>query len=108
MNVVKQKLIEARKVIENPASWHKGSYARDTYGLRVPVYSDNAVSYCTIGACNKVFNSWSTTYQEVLTRLQRAANVPPGEGIPDWNDAPERTHEEVLAAFDKAIEECPE
>lgn len=23
--------------------------------------------------------------------------------LPDWNDAPERTHAEVLAAFDKAI-----
>lgn len=25
-------------------------------------------------------------------------------GIANWNDAPERTHAEVLAAFDKAIE----
>ena len=26
-----------------------------------------------------------------------------GEGIPGWNDAPYRTKEEVLAAFDRAI-----
>jgi len=27
-------------------------------------------------------------------------------GIPAWNDAPERTKDDVLKAFDKAIEAC--
>jgi hypothetical protein len=27
----------------------------------------------------------------------------PSDKLPDWNDAPERTHKEVLAAFDLAI-----
>ncbi len=27
-------------------------------------------------------------------------------GIHSWNDASERTHAEVLAAFDRAIEQC--
>jgi hypothetical protein len=27
--------------------------------------------------------------------------------VPAWNDAPSRTHAEVLAAFDRAIEAAP-
>jgi hypothetical protein len=38
-------------------------------------------------------------------RLAKAAGV---TVVTDWNDAPERTYTEVMAAFDRAIEGAPE
>lgn len=35
--------------------------------------------------------------------FQKANGLDLMQGIGDWNDAPERTKEEVLAAYDKAI-----
>lgn len=35
--------------------------------------------------------------------FKNAAGIPLTDGIGGWNDAPERTKDEVLAAFDKAI-----
>lgn len=35
--------------------------------------------------------------------LDAVANAAGCDSIPRWNDAPERTHAEVLAAFDQAI-----
>lgn len=40
---------------------------------------------------------------EAVNLFKRANGIPQGEGIATWNDAPERTKDEVLAAYDKAI-----
>lgn len=40
-------------------------------------------------------------YSEACDALRAAGRFK--EGIPHWNDAPERTHAEVLATFDAAI-----
>lgn len=38
-----------------------------------------------------------------IEAIQRAAGIPEKSSIATWNDAPERTLAEVLAAYDKAI-----
>jgi hypothetical protein len=35
--------------------------------------------------------------------FKKAIDLDPKNGLGEWNDAPERTKEEVLAAYDKAI-----
>jgi hypothetical protein len=44
------------------------------------------------------------TYTAVKKVLQSAVGTSYAGGVANWNDAPERTQAEVLAAFDRAIE----
>lgn len=91
-------LIAARELISVPERWTQGKYWRDKNGEYLPGDS-TPICWCAWGAvrhCGDYPN-----IQLALSFLIRAANV---GGIADWNDAACRTHAEVLAAFDKAIE----
>jgi len=108
-------LIEARKLIDTPDKWTKGSYATDGQGKQVPSYSGQAQCFCTLGAFFHASASFSekpfvqTSEHEMMERQARRAlgnAINPNEQtvlFADWNDAPERTHVEVLAAYDGAI-----
>lgn len=92
-------LRQARAIIADPARWTQGGWARNASGDFVDSMSRQAVCWCAWAALNKPkasFNDWDMavwTFQEVV-----------GGYIAEWNDTPSRTHAEVLAAFDKAIE----
>ena len=82
----------ARKLIERPENWVKGYFIDHIPGCR---------RFCATGAIRQVSN-WSYTQADTDARdyLARAADT---EYIVAWNDQPNRTHVEVLAAFDAAI-----
>jgi hypothetical protein len=82
-------LVAARKRIENPANWAKG--------MKV---DSNKQVYCALFAMTTGAD-WTFPLIQTTNLFRKAADCGP---IMEWNDAPERTHEEVLAAFDKAIE----
>lgn len=91
-------LVEARASIANPATWTRGCYARNRYGARVSPLSDEAVSFCSIGALDRALRS-NTALGDPVMRALRA-----GSGVLDisaFNDG--RTHAEVIAVFDAAI-----
>lgn len=94
----------ARAVIEKPESWTKGYYAKAEDRTWTISNGPKAVCFCSIGAIEKATGKvhygggWPF---EAEYMLRRAADV---SNIADFNDAPERTHEEVLAIFDRAIE----
>ena len=93
-------LIAARKKIERPECWTKGWEARDKDGRATDACDPVATCWCGIGAiwyCAAEFTS-ETSYSE------NALHVACGEHFPSWQDAVERTHAEVLACFDRAIE----
>ncbi len=59
---------------------------------------------CAMGAIwpmNRIITE--TAYEGAYARLHRAVGGRPEWGVPQWNDVPGRTQDEVLAAFDKAI-----
>ena len=94
-------LIAARKLIEPPDRWTRGSLARNAEGYWVGIHSPNAVCWCMEGAV--LLSSNSTNTDDVLVALkllEKASGVFPSA----YNDAPDRTHAEVLAAFDCAIQ----
>ena len=76
----------ARARIEKPESWGKG------HGLTPP----REPALCALGAL--IFDG---PHAEAIARLREALGT---SYVHKWNDAPERTHAEVLAAFDRAIE----
>jgi hypothetical protein len=112
MKDVKDVLREARALVEN--GWCQGRF--ESFGFAVGTYyrrSANPVTvrhvahgnerlrcYCVTGALSSVASS-EDVLEEAVGALQRAG----GEctWLPDWNDFPRRTHEEVLALFDAAM-----
>jgi hypothetical protein len=95
-------LVAARSKIADEKDWGKGSRRdrpRNTYCAAEAVEE----AFCF----NSVFQVPPQYYDErvaAFRALEHAAGVAQGCCfIPNWNDAPERTHKEVLAAFDLAI-----
>lgn len=87
MSTTHEILIAARALIDTPKKWVKSAYHREKNGLH---------SYCAAGALISVEAPGRTAYDCLAEAIGYRC-------VSDWNDAPERTHAEVLAAFDKAI-----
>lgn len=97
----KQILIEARERISKEENWTKGTMARDTNGYEVGARDPKATCWCSLGAIRAATNEgWADAayrgFEAVVGNLT----------IVEFNDF--STHEQVLAAFDKAIAACPE
>lgn len=89
----------AREKIAAPESWGKGMRRHD----RPPetCCAAEAIEACTPGIeyDGKVMRLRLGAYNAIV----KAAGLDRGSAISAWNDAPERTHAEVIAAFDSAI-----
>ena len=78
--------------------WTKGLYACDKNFHECTPRSYSALRWCSSGAIQAAY-TYSVAYREAVDKLR---NVIGREDIAGWNDDPERTHEEVIAAFEKA------
>lgn len=96
-----QVLMEARALIEKPENWCKYDSAIDEDGVPCGPSYYAAAKWCVMGAVRK----FSESEDQIIIAARIFSNVVGYSPVGDWNDAPERTHAEVLAAFDKAIEE---
>ena len=105
----------ARQVIEKPEHWTQGQYARTAENAGVSYSNPRAFCFCSQGAILKASHDQSLKgtaefsynkddlvpeIDEAITRLDQFCV---GGGIEQFNDAPGRTHAEVLAKFDEAI-----
>jgi hypothetical protein len=89
----------ARKKIEKPECWTKDRAARRIDGKGTYEQDPRAVCWCMTGATAAV--DLDDAGCSADTYLVMAVGE---QFVPDWNDDPSRTHAEVLAAFDRAIE----
>ena len=98
--------------ITSPAAWTKFTGARDLDGNPVSPISSSACQYCATGAIVSSSDAQYVLSEAAYELLGIAIGVPPIDnyGVPIyapniscWNDAKERTHAEVVAAFEKAI-----
>ena len=129
MNKVQKRLKRARDLVAN--GWASGSYRMDVSDSDVWVFTASPVRFknpglqacfCATGAIMAagLENPKDMAAQLFMDRLGSEAIVALGraalEGyeydgthvtvwgaLANWNDAPDRTHEEVLLAFDDAI-----
>ena len=91
-------LTVARALIDKPEKWCQGGFHKGD-------------SFCAAGALRE---PWMTkpVREEYYGESRAAELLAKAVGIYDfnlisrWNDAPERTHAEVLAAYDRAIAEA--
>ena len=105
MMTPKEILIAARAKIEAPERWTKGAYARHASGRPAGPEIGNADCWCIVGAVTAVMGIKAGCLDAAICRmLSDAAGIEAyAEDITEWNDAPGRTHAEVLATFDRAI-----
>lgn len=102
---VAEVLRKARALIADENAWIRNNLAVNHEGAVVLSADSDACKWCALGAIDKVANFLHSPGFEARDAMIRAAGVDPeDDGLGDWNDAPERTHAEVLAAFDRAIE----
>lgn len=94
-----QILIDSRKVVE--AGWCIRASARTAKGIPCEWDEAKAASWCSTGAMLHVVSMFAPAHFHALNFLREAVGQ---HAIVAWNDAPGRTKEEVLAAFDTAIE----
>jgi hypothetical protein len=90
-------LIKARAEIAEPARWTQKAYRRDATGEMCT--QADAVCWCAAGAVRQVSGGYNFASKPALKVLVSVV----GGQVERWNDAPERKHAEVLAAFDTAI-----
>jgi hypothetical protein len=87
MTQLKNDLMAARALVER--GWCQG-ISHDNTG--------SVDKYCVLGAIDQASSGDSSEAKFALRK------VVGGIYLADWNDAPERTKADVLAAFDRAIE----
>jgi hypothetical protein len=104
-----KRLKHARALIATPEQWTQDTLARDLHGNKVQVNSPLATCFCSIGAIRRAFvdsneNDLGPEFWSTVGELSCHLPVPFDRDLVFFNDAFERTHEEVLAAFDATIE----
>jgi hypothetical protein len=96
---LKQDLRAMLALYSEPENWTQGTYARDHQGNPKSPESEEACSWCLSGAGYCVpGDPWPR-----IAFLRSLIGGP----LTNWNDAPERTFEDVIALLDKAIEAAP-
>lgn len=102
----------AREKIAKPEYWTKGDFARDVGGKGVAATDPAACCFCAHGAIHRVRGLHNRAAIEdacwATAALNSALTLISGhDTVPEFNDAPETRHADVMALFDVAIQ-CAE
>ena len=93
-------LNRARALIADERHWCRGAFARSWAQIPVQPQSLFARRFCAIGALTRAACELLLPMQNAYLALEAQA----GRRVEGWNDYPKRTHTEVLALFDAAIQ----
>jgi hypothetical protein len=105
-------LTEARGLLLR--GWSKGAQARDGRGHVVNAWSDDAASWSLVGALlaswhrhddklDEDFVAHSAEARALSEATKVLARTTGTMALDPWNDAPERTRSDVIAAVDRAL-----
>lgn len=113
----KDYLIKARELLSEEQKWVQGVLARDENNISVCTSSDTACKFCLLGSLFRVshenvnnitLDSWPEDAQvaaeDLLDLIVRERGLIDINSMVAFNDAPGRTHAEILALLDEAIE----
>ena len=102
-------LTKARHLVREPKWWIQGHAARTQSGERVHCFDLKAHAFCMTGAISRAahdmgYVGWKTE-PGVFKAMTESIKIEGQEAaMYQWNDMANRTHEEVLKAFDDTIE----
>ena len=105
---VRQVLVAARELISEPERWTKVEIARNAEGNPTVASYRDAACWCLMGAVSRCSPYGSSVYMGALLALRSVLDDDGDTVLVDFNDHPDRTHGEVLALLDRAIEAAPE
>lgn len=86
-------MLKIKELISEPSKWTQHVIAKDSKGERVTAHDQSATCFCLYGALRRCYSSNTRLETEIWSRL---VNIAPNRDPIGWNDAPERTHSEVL------------
>lgn len=85
--------MKMHELLSDASKWTKGASARNKHGVPVSSSAKDATCWCLIGAATKCYELKSAA----LDALQLIDTLlPKNEWGATWNDAPERTFEDVI------------
>jgi hypothetical protein len=88
-------------LLSDERRWTKNAYAKDISGNPVDPYLPDATCWCLDGAHVRVVGDYSAAGTLALVYPETDQLIPLGEdgyaNYVKWQDAPERTHAEVMA-----------
>lgn len=96
--------MKIRELYSDPTRWTKGCFAKNKEGIAVPFRSSDAYAFCLMGAVSYCYsdNDNDEMALKVDTKIRNYLRQKTGSGKQaSWNDAPERTYEEVKAMVDE-------
>jgi hypothetical protein len=99
-------LVAARALVAR--GWTQYAWAKNERGETVLASATDAVRWCAGGAIRLAGMQLGLSTEGAVEALLGVIGAPvtgrlEHHAVAPWNDAPERTQEEVLEAFDKAI-----
>jgi hypothetical protein len=98
-----------KALLDAPEKWTKGAYARDANGISCSwKYNKSAVCWCISGACSVII-PYTLDWHRRASRLERELEkYLPLLELVEWNDAPERTFEDIHNVLNAALDGCPQ
>jgi hypothetical protein len=93
-------LAHALELISDERHWCKRAFAFTWLDIPVPVGSRYARRFCALGAIIRAGRELGLPVENASTALARQTMRP----VIEWNDDKLRTHAEVVAAFDAALD----
>lgn len=107
MSTLREVLVAAKALIDDPKHWTVGTYARDACGNSVNEMSSKACKFCSMGAVYRAaktaygFTGMAQPALAVLGATVAELNETRHQSVSHFNDT--HTHEKVMELFDKAI-----
>ena len=98
-------VLRAAKDILRTRGWTKHAYARNKDGEKISAGSEDAVSFCALGALGRAQQeSSSETYPTSFRFMEKAAIELSHLSAAGYNDLVTTTIEDIYRLFDRAIE----
>jgi hypothetical protein len=95
--------MKVKELLDSPERWTKGFQARNALGRPAMANSKQAMCWCLGGAINRCY----PTIEHRRVVLDRIFETVPeivvlhNDSLAEWNDAPERTFEDVRALVEE-------
>lgn len=85
--------MKIRELLSDESKWTKGFYARNAHGAIRPSKSEEAVSWCILGAIEKCYGGKKA--DGVFLRIEAAYPSKLYSCVDDWNDSKKTKFEDV-------------
>lgn len=87
--------MKVKELLDSPEKWTKGHYSRDKLGNPAWPENDDATCFCLMGAIRRCYGFGPRGNEIVKRCCDRIKCDDSGSSLGPFNDAPERTFDEV-------------